>query len=127
VADGASVVRKLARGAACWAGAVVLIAAGFFIPLYVAFHVTYSLVVASFGPPNHDLSDIGPGIIGFFVGGFVALIAASVGGALASFPALALIGKSGLLDRFRRRRTENDLHAAPTETNANPTEDTWPR
>jgi hypothetical protein len=108
----------LVRGVLCWIGAVALVAAGGLLPLILAGRVTFSAVYAALGAPRTDLSDIGLGLIALGAAAVAGLMAGVVGSMIACFPALALIGRSGVFDRvlkpLRRRREEA------------PTEDAWP-
>jgi hypothetical protein len=98
-------VRVAFRGLVCWLAAIAVVAAGFIVPLLITWRVVAGAVVVAMGPPNHDLSDIGPVLIGIAIGAVAGLVAGSIGAAIASLPALALIGKSGVFSWFKRHRT----------------------
>lgn len=89
---------------------MALIASGGLLPLVLAGRVTYSVVYATLGAPHHDLSDIGLALIALCAAAIVGLTAGIVGSLVACFPALALIGKSGVFNRIliRRKRAEPD-------------------
>jgi hypothetical protein len=93
----------LVRGAICWLAAIAIVAAGFIVPLLLTWPLAGDAAAAAMGPPHHDLSDIGPGLIAFFIGGVVGLLAGSIGAAIATLPALALIDRSGVFDKLKHR------------------------
>lgn len=74
------------------------------------------MVYAALGAPNNDLSDIGLGLIALGAAAIVGLTAGVIGSMIAAFPALALIGKSGVFNRILRRRTRVEAER----------EDAWP-
>ena len=82
------------RGVLCWIAAIALVCAGFLIPLILVAWVVYSVVFAAIGAHN-DASDTGTAILALMVGAVAGLLAGGVGMLITSFPALALIGKSG--------------------------------
>ena len=101
--------RSTARVIFCWAAAIALMVGTFLLVFVVTARASYSLLSGWWGPKHHDLSDAGPAILAFAVAALIALVASLVAMLIASGPALALIGKSGILDRLLRRRTRRKL------------------
>jgi hypothetical protein len=93
----------------CWAAAVICIAAGFFAPLLLVGRVVDSAMNNALGGTHHDLSDIGLSLLAVGVATIAGVAAGIVGSLLASFPALALIGKSGVFNRLRLRRRSKEV------------------
>jgi hypothetical protein len=103
-------VPRLVRMMLCWCAAVIVVGVGFLVPAYLVFRLTFAGVLHAFGTHHGDLSDIVPAILGVTLAGVAGLLAGVVGSLLAAFPALALVGNSGVLDRLRRRRSEAPTH-----------------
>ena len=100
-------VWPVVRGLICWLGAIAVVAAGFLVPLLVTWRVVTNAVIAAMGPPHNDLSDIGPVILGLLIGAMAGLAAGAIGSMIASVPALALIDRSGVFNKLKRRRARS--------------------